>query len=132
MKEKWYKDKEKLYLPVDSSPDAPTVKSQQQRSDSLLNCVKKLIALRLSSVALQACGKIELLHCDYPTVYLRSFGRERYLIALQPADHPFEKMVKLAGIKNLTAAYTENMNAEVTHKGIKLNGSGTGFGIWML
>ena len=125
-------DKEKLYLPVDSSPDAPTVKSQQQRSDSLLNCVKKLIALRLSSVALQACGKIELLHCDYPTVYLRSFGRERYLIALQPADHPFEKMVKLAGIKNLTAAYTENMNAEVTHKGIKLNGSGIGFGIWML
>ncbi len=125
-------DKEKLYLPVDSSPDAPTVKSQQQRSDSLLNCVKKLIALRLSSVALQACGKIELLHCDYPTVYLRSFGRERYLIALQPADHPFEKMVKLAGIKNLTVAYTENMNAEVTHKGIKLNGSGTGFGIWML
>jgi hypothetical protein len=51
---------------------------------------------------------------------------------LQPADHPFEKMVKLAGIKNLTAAYAENMNAEVTNKGIKLNGSGTGFGIWML
>ena len=125
-------EKENLYLPVDSSPDAPTVESQQKKADSLLNCVKELIALRHSSGALQACGKIELLHCDYPTVYLRSFGKERYLIALQPADKPFEQSVKIAGIKKLTAAYTENMNAEITNKGIKLNGSGIGFGIWKL
>ena len=125
-------EKENLYLPVDSSSDAPTVESQQKKPDSLLNCVKKLIALRLSSGALQACGKIELLHCDYPTVYLRSYGKERYLIALQPADKPFEQSVKIAGVKKLTAAYTENMNAEITNKGIKLNGSGIGFGIWQL
>ena len=123
-----------LYLPTDPSPDAPTVESQQKVSDSLWCCVQKLIALRLSSSALQACGKIKLLHCDYPTVYLRSFGRERFLIALQPADAQFDCIVQVPHVKTMRTVFGQNMTGAASAPGgvIVLRGTGVGFGIWRI
>lgn len=36
-------DEDKLYLPVDKSPDAPTVENQQNNPDSIFNTVKDII-----------------------------------------------------------------------------------------
>ncbi|WP_029318986.1 alpha-amylase family glycosyl hydrolase [Butyrivibrio sp. AE3004] len=45
---------DKLYLPVDCDKDAPTVESQEKDENSLLNTVKKILALRHSEESLQA------------------------------------------------------------------------------
>ncbi len=64
---------EKLYLPVDPAPDAPTVESQENDPDSLLSTVRSLIALRRSEKELQADGSFEVLcdEKDRPFVYKR-------------------------------------------------------------
>lgn len=121
----------KIYLPVDSSCDAPTVSAQQKDKDSLWNCVKQLIEIRKQSKALGACGKITLLHTDYPTVYLRTLGREAYLIAVQPADKNFKVSVDLPHCSELQLVIGRNISTGIqTKKGIQLQGNGKSFGIW--
>jgi maltose alpha-D-glucosyltransferase/alpha-amylase len=51
-----------LYLPVDSSADAPTVFDQQSDPDSLLTTVKALISLRQRYTDLNADGDFEVIH----------------------------------------------------------------------
>ena len=55
-------DASALYLPVDSSSDAPTVISQQNDPDSMLNTVKSLLSLRRRFSDLNADGSFEVLH----------------------------------------------------------------------
>ncbi|MDR1249606.1 MAG: hypothetical protein LBK63_09915 [Treponema sp.] len=45
---------ERLYLPVDTNPGSPNVEDQAQNSDSLLNRVKAIFALRHAEPDLQA------------------------------------------------------------------------------
>jgi maltose alpha-D-glucosyltransferase/alpha-amylase len=51
-----------LYLPVDDSPNAPTVQSQQVDPDSILNIVKKLITMRRRYTDLNADGDFEVIY----------------------------------------------------------------------
>jgi len=51
-----------LYLPVDSSPDAPTVQEQQGDPGSILSMVKELISLRRRFEDLSADGDFEVVH----------------------------------------------------------------------
>jgi glycosidase len=81
----------KLYLPIDPAPDRPAVSTQEKDSDSLLNHVRQLLALRRSSPALQADGKFEPLtdgRKQSAFAYMRQTGRERFVIALNPAGSP--------------------------------------------
>jgi len=67
-------DPKALYLPVDSSPDAPTVESQQRDPDSMLSTVKALISLRSRYEDLSADGDFEVIHakaCDPLFAYRR-------------------------------------------------------------
>lgn len=78
---------EDLYLPVDASVDAPTVEEQMADENSLLNMVRKLIALRKSSDALGSDGRVEFLNNNeqgYPLVYVRTDGTDTYLICMNP------------------------------------------------
>ncbi len=45
---------ERLYLPVDGAPDAPTVAAEEADPDSLLHTVRALLALRRREPALRA------------------------------------------------------------------------------
>ena len=45
-----------LYLPIDPNSDAPTVEAQEHDDTSLLNLVRRVIALRHRESALQASG----------------------------------------------------------------------------
>ncbi len=91
----------KLYLPVDNSKNAPTVSKQLRDPDSLLNTVKELIELRKSHKALQADGEFITLYAkknQYPFVYMRKKGKNRFLVALNPTSKQHQ-----ASVNSLTA-----------------------------
>ncbi len=84
---------DKLYLPVDTSDDAPNVEAQLNDEASLLNTMKRLISIRKSSKALCAEGDIEFLnkkYGGYPLIYTRSYEKERYVICINPTDRKTE------------------------------------------
>lgn len=80
----------KLYLPVDSDKDAPTVADQDKDKNSLLNTVRELIAMRQHSKAFKADGDFEIVYIkpkSYPFVYMRKKGAERYIVAVNPSGN---------------------------------------------
>ncbi|MET7605997.1 alpha-amylase family glycosyl hydrolase [Streptomyces avermitilis] len=72
---------DRLYLPLDPSPDRPTVAAQRADDGSLLHLVRRLVALRASTPALGSGGSVEVLHAGYPFVYVRG---GRYLVVVNP------------------------------------------------
>ncbi len=78
---------EKLYLPVDTSDNAPTVEAQQNDANSLYNEIKKLLAIRNTNIELQSDAKIEFLtEAGYPLVYTRENENGKILIMINPSD----------------------------------------------
>lgn len=75
-----------LYLPVDPSGDAPNVASQEKDESSLLNTVKKLLALRLEEKDLQSDAELKIICSEpgYPLVYQRG----SLIAALNPGGKP--------------------------------------------
>ena len=77
---------DKLYLPVDLSPDAPTVEAQEQDPGSLLSTVKALLKLRHEHPDLQAKANLEIVYPQDtspdpgPLVYRRG----DFLVAVNP------------------------------------------------
>jgi glycosidase len=79
---------EKLYLPVDTAGNAPTVAEQEKDSLSLLNRTRKLIALRHSEPALTAYAEFVPLYARdnaYPFVYARAKDKDVVLVFLNPS-----------------------------------------------
>jgi maltose alpha-D-glucosyltransferase/alpha-amylase len=78
-------DPEKLYLPVDGAPDAPTVEAQEKDPLSLLNAVKALLRLRREHEDLQAAANLEIVYAEkgaLPFIYRRG----GFMIAVNPGD----------------------------------------------
>ena len=74
---------DKLYLPVDTSENAVTVESQLADPDSILNTLKKVIALRHENTDLQSDGDFEVVYAEknkYPFI----FKRGSFIIAVNP------------------------------------------------
>ena len=94
----------KLYLPVQKGKSIPNVKSQYDKSSSLLNRVRRLIELRISSPALGADGSFKPLYArknKYPFVYLRSRAGSRYIVVVNPSGKAVEAGFELnAPVKN--------------------------------
>jgi len=115
-----------LYLPVDSSPDAPTVEAQKKDSHSLLNQVRRLIHLRKTEPALCAYAEFVPIYAKentYPFIFARALGKDLVLALFNPADrqetaqfklnvkvHRFEKLVGDAiSIQRNNFVYTVRM-----------------------
>jgi maltose alpha-D-glucosyltransferase/alpha-amylase len=80
-----------LYLPVDTSSDAPNVESEQQDPHSLLHRVKKLIDLKHNEPALAAYAEFVPLYAKentYPFVYARANGKDIILAIFNPSERP--------------------------------------------
>ena len=80
---------EKLYIPIDSDADRPTVEKQAADSSSVYSEVRRLIEIRQSHKALQSCGEIEFVYAEenaYPLAYIRSCGEEKILVIINPSD----------------------------------------------
>ncbi|WP_336407909.1 DUF3459 domain-containing protein, partial [Streptomyces caniscabiei] len=113
---------DRLYLPVDPSPDRPTVAAQRADAASLLHLVHRLIALRRRTPELGSGGSVEVLHAGYPFVYVRG---GRYLVVVNPqrntVDRPYEHAVR----GTLEARGVEIADGTITARGF-------GFGIFEL
>lgn len=98
-------DPEKLYLPVDTSADAPNVEDQEKDPESLLNRVKKLIALRKHEKALTAYAEFVPVYAKentYPFIYARANGDAKLLVFLNPAARNTEAAFTIQpGIKHM-------------------------------
>ncbi|MBR1384251.1 MAG: alpha-glucosidase C-terminal domain-containing protein [Ruminococcus sp.] len=84
---------EKLYIPIDPSPERPTAEAQSADETSLRSEVKRLIAIRQKYKPLQSLGEIKFLSDGAPgkpLAYIRSFDGERILIVINPTAAPVE------------------------------------------
>lgn len=80
---------DKLYIPLDSSSDRPTVSKQMNDNNSVYNEVVRLIKLRRAHKALMNKGKIEFVLSEkntYPLCYIRSYEDENILVIINPSD----------------------------------------------
>jgi len=101
-------ESDQLYLPMDSAPDAPTVESQQNDPQSLLNCVRSLIQLKKTEPALAAYAEFVPVVArgnSYPFVFIRAAGKERILAIFNPADRNETAEFKL----NVTAKHFKRL-----------------------
>ncbi len=89
---------EKMYLPVDDLPNAPSVSSQLSDKNSLFNFVKNLIHLRQKYPALGNNGTIEFVNTEqtkYPLCYIRTLGIEKMLIVVNPSGETHSIQIEL-------------------------------------
>lgn len=114
---------DRLYLPLDPSPNRPTVAAQRADETSLLHLVRRLVALRAATPELGPGGSVEVLHSGYPFVHLRG---GRYLVVLNPSRGSASCRIDgVRGARPLESA------------GVRLDGSavtadGFGYGIFAL
>ncbi|HEX2937822.1 MAG TPA: alpha-amylase family glycosyl hydrolase [Ruminiclostridium sp.] len=87
---------DKLYLPVDSAPDAPTVQNQSGHKDSLFNTVKEIIGLRHKYNCLKSGGSFEIVYAEkdnYPFIYRRG----NLTIAVNPSGRRASAPLGISG-----------------------------------
>jgi maltose alpha-D-glucosyltransferase/alpha-amylase len=125
----------KLYLPIDPQARRPTVRDQERRPGSLLNHVRRLIALRKRSPALGARGKMTPLFAEpgrYPFVYLRERRRERFLVALNPPRKPVTVSIDAAGLGEVLPEIARGVKVSTRGGRCKISMAGTTYGIFRL
>jgi maltose alpha-D-glucosyltransferase/alpha-amylase len=111
---------DKLYLPLDSDPNRPTVAKEQNDPNSVLNYVRALLKIRASSSALGNNGKWEFLsdvNQPYPMVYMRTYGNEKYIVALNPSDKKVEAKISAQNAKQVN--YVFGTTDKCSYKGDK-------------
>ena len=72
-----------LYLPIDPAEDAPTVSAQDVDPDSMLNFMRRVIALRHSHEALQNYSPFQVYSAE-KGARLFAYKRGNYLLAVNP------------------------------------------------
>ncbi|MFD5624663.1 alpha-amylase family glycosyl hydrolase [Streptomyces sp. NPDC127072] len=114
---------DRLYLPVDPSPDRPNVAAQLADDTSLLHLVRRLIALRTSSPELGSDGSVEVLNAGYPFVYVRG---GRYLVVVNPQLN--EAGYEVGEVRAATALEVSGVRVD----GATITARGFGYGIFDL
>ncbi len=109
-------DENELYLPV-KGDKGRNVEDMEKDENSLLNLVKRLIALRLGNNALSADGELTILESEnggYPLVYERRGQRKSFVVVIYPkkGEHKVKKYGKVI----------EGANFKETSDGVKLMG----------
>lgn len=125
----------RLYLPIDPRRNRPTVQAQENDPESLLNHVKRLIALRKSHRALQASGSLTPVYAEEGSkqfAYIREYNKERFLIVLNPSASPSE--IRLKGIKTDAESLKlgRGVKTSVVAGGSVIKLSGVSFGVFTL
>jgi maltose alpha-D-glucosyltransferase/alpha-amylase len=75
----------RLYLPVDPSPDRPTVAAQEADPASTLHLVRALTAVRRATPALRTGATTRVINEGYPFAYVRG---ESHLVVVNPRREP--------------------------------------------
>jgi maltose alpha-D-glucosyltransferase/alpha-amylase len=121
---------DKLYLPVDSRRDRPTVEAQEKNRRSLLHFVREMISLRKEHPALGADGEFQLVHAerkDAAFVYRRSRNGQQFLVAINPARKPATIRIPVAACRLI-----RGRGAKLARQGnsLRLSLGGFAYGIW--
>ncbi|MDR0876667.1 MAG: hypothetical protein LBN21_01330 [Treponema sp.] len=119
-------DEKKLYLPVDPSPDAPNVASQEQNPASLLNTVKAILRLRRAEPDLQAKPNLEILFAQKGS-RLFIYRRGGFILAVNPGVEKAEAAIQAnaqIGAKPVYAIGVCSLENGVC------NMAGSSFGVW--
>jgi glycosidase len=124
-----------LYLPVDPSPQAPDVATQDAEPASVLNVVRELLALRQRFKALQGEGDFHVLHDGSqgrPLVYLRQAGKQRILVVIQPKQKPSSLRLKGLKAKDAMALFEDSVEVSQGGKAWVVKTRGVGYGVFEL
>lgn len=108
-----------LYLPVDPSPERPTVAAQDTDTSSTLHLVRELIALRRAVPALGTRAGTRVISEGYPFAYVRG---ESHLIVVNPRREPATLVAPEAA--GATALLSSGVS--VTEDGLVVAGFGYG------
>ena len=79
---------DKLYLPVDTTSDAPNVTDEEKDPNSLLNNIRKLIQIKKKEPALKAYAEFVPVYAkenSYPFIFARANGKDVILAVFNPA-----------------------------------------------
>lgn len=120
---------DKLYIMLDPDENRPTVKSEQDREDSLYYEIKKLIALRQSEEMLQSEAPVTFLYAKeqaYPFVYRRGEGEGAVLVVLNPCAEATECELEET-VTAETVLYRYGTAAEVKNGCVKAPGASVTF-----
>ena len=124
---------DQLYLPIDPHKNRPTVEVQNTSSSSLLSHVRKLIALRKRTPALQADGDLDILYAkpnSYPFVYLRQHGKDTFIIALNPSMEEISVRFNLKDLHKPTRLLGRGVLLQAKIDRIQLSMKGVSYGIF--
>lgn len=91
---------EKLYLPVDPAPDAPTVEEQQATPDSLWHMVRDILAFRHAHEDLNAYSPFEVLYAGREFVWRRG----NLVCAVNPAGEAAD--LSLGAVRGMKLLFT--------------------------
>ena len=96
-----------LYLPSDYGENAPTVKSQQEREESLYHTVRELLRVRQGQSAFARHDNLEILIAQKN---LRSFAyrRDDLVMLCNPSDHAETLDIDTAGSAQIYVVGTGN------------------------
>ncbi|MEJ2616053.1 MAG: alpha-amylase family glycosyl hydrolase [Ignavibacteriaceae bacterium] len=119
---------DKLYLPVDTTSDAPNVKEEEKDPNSLLNKVRELIQLKKKESALKAYAEFVPVYekeNSYPFIFARANGKDVILAVFNPASEvktaTFSINIK-ADKFNLLAGKDSQVEINGNRYKIKING----------
>ena len=108
-----FSEKTRPYLPVDKVK-AHTVEEQQKDENSLLNTLKKLIAIHKKYKALSYGEDMNVISSGYPTQYERGKASGKIYVAINPSARQYK--LKISGYKSIISN-----NAEYDGETLTLN-----------
>jgi len=107
-----------LYIVQDMDSDRPTVAKQLEDENSVLNELKRQIAVRKSVDALQASAEFELISDGYPLVYLRYNDNCKILVAINPMNK--ENSIKIDNVEAKEIIYSFNGESKIVNGELKV------------
>jgi maltose alpha-D-glucosyltransferase/alpha-amylase len=128
-------DAKALYLPLDADPGRPTVSVQEADPQSLLNFVRKLVALRKTHPALGQAATLERLPAGprhYPAIYLREAQGKRLLVALNPSGEAVTANLAIDNLAEIKPLLADKASAKIENGKAVISMEGVAFGIFEL
>ena len=111
------------------------MRAQRHQPKSLLSHVRRLIALRKSSPALGAKGRMTPVFAEpgkYPFVYLRQRRGERFLVALNPPRRPATLTIDAAGLGEMRRQLARGVTISKRGGRCEISMAGVSYGIFRL
>ena len=130
--------KKNLYLPVDPDSRRPNVAAAEKDPNSLLHLIRNLLKLRREYPALGNTAAFEPLFAENrktPFVYLRRKGRQRVVVAINPAEKSVRRTVQLnASTKSIQSLIASGAEARPGRNGdtLRIHMDPVSFGVFLV